>query len=365
MSRSTTSMDHSPDGVTSDPVMHALRLHERGGPEQLVYEEAPIPFVGIGDVLLRVHALSFTPTELTWPSTWVDRRGKDRRPVIPAHEVSGVVMALGYGTTGMRIGDAVCGLADWYRDGAASEYIAMEARNLALIPSSLTHVQAAGIPMGGLTAWQALFVHGRLKAGQWVLIHGAGGGVGTVAVQLAHAAGAHVVATGHASSQQLVTELGAEVFINVDQDRFEGSVDAVDLVFDMVGGDVLHRSWSVVRLSPSWRIREQHQKGRMAHTASTSWSSRIGQNWTSSHAGLRRERCDRLLVRCCHWPMDAMPSRRNSVTRSPARLSCRSAMTDDRQPESSAAPGSHPGATRSRTIPGYLMAPPLAPVWCV
>jgi NADPH:quinone reductase-like Zn-dependent oxidoreductase len=173
--------------------------------------------------------------------------GKDRRPVIPAHEVSGVVMALGYGTTGMRIGDAVYGLTDWYRDGAAAENIAVEARNLALIPSSLSHVQAVGMLRGGLTAWQALFVHGRLEAGQWVLIHGAGGGVGTVAVQLAHAAGAHVVATGHASSQQLVTELGAEVFVNVDQDRFEESVEAVDLVFDLVGGDVLHRSWSVVK----------------------------------------------------------------------------------------------------------------------
>jgi NADPH:quinone reductase-like Zn-dependent oxidoreductase len=156
-------------------------------------------------------------------------------------------MALGDGTTGMRIGDAVYGLTDWYRDGAAAEYVAVEARNLAPIPSSLTHVQAAGMAMGGLTAWQALFVHGRLEAGQWVLIHGAGGGVGTVAVQLAHAVGAHVAAAGHASSQQIVTELGAEVFVNVDQDRFEESVEAVDVVFDLVGGDVLHRSWSVVK----------------------------------------------------------------------------------------------------------------------
>src|SRR5437763_1618793 len=123
-------MEHSPAGMTPDPVMHALRLHERGGPEQLVYEEAPIPFVGIGDVLLRVHALSFTPTELGWPSTWVDRRGKDRRPVIPAHEVSGVIMALGYGTTGMRIGDAVYGPTDRCRDGAAAGYVSAEPRNL-------------------------------------------------------------------------------------------------------------------------------------------------------------------------------------------------------------------------------------------
>ena len=132
------SMDHAPAGTTPGPVMHALRLHERGGPDQLVYEDAPVPFVGIGDVLLRVRALGFTPTELTWPSTWVDRRGKDRRPVIPAHEASGVIVALGYGTTGVCMGDAVYGLTDWYRDGVAAKYAAVEARNLAPLLSSLT-----------------------------------------------------------------------------------------------------------------------------------------------------------------------------------------------------------------------------------
>jgi NADPH:quinone reductase-like Zn-dependent oxidoreductase len=170
--------------------MHALRIHERGGPEGLAYEEAPVPEPGTGDVLVRVHAASFTPTELTWPSTWVDRLGHDRRPVIPGHEVSGTVEALGWGATGFAVGDAVCGLSDWYRDGALAEYVAMEGRNLAPKPASLDHVQAAALPMPGLTAWQALFVHGGPSAGQRVLIHGAGGGVGTVAVQLAHAAGA-------------------------------------------------------------------------------------------------------------------------------------------------------------------------------
>src|SRR5712672_751608 len=111
--------------------MWALRLHERGGPEQLTYEQAPRPYVGIGDVLVRVHAASFTPTELGWPSTWVDHAGRDRRPVIPAHEVSGVVTALGFGTTGFREGDEVYGLLDWYRDGAAADYVAVDVRNLA------------------------------------------------------------------------------------------------------------------------------------------------------------------------------------------------------------------------------------------
>ena len=137
--------------------MWALRLHERGGPEQLAYEQAPCPSVGIGDALVRVHAASFTPTELSWPSTWVDHAGRDRRPSIPAHEVSGVVEALGYGTIGVAVGQAVYGLTDWYRDGAAAEYVAVEARNLAPKPASLSHVDAAAVPLAGLTAWQALF----------------------------------------------------------------------------------------------------------------------------------------------------------------------------------------------------------------
>src|SRR3954454_1227777 len=170
--------------------MWALRLHERGGPEHLAYEQAPRPYVGIGDALVRVHAASFTPTELQWPSTWVDRAGKDRRPVIPGHEVAGVVTALGYGTTGVAIGDAVYGLTDWYRDGAAAELIVVEARNLARKPDPLDHRTAAVIPMVALTAQQALFDHGALAQGQTVAVLGAGGGVGTFAVQLARAAGA-------------------------------------------------------------------------------------------------------------------------------------------------------------------------------
>ena len=116
--------------------MHALRIHKRGGPEGLSYEEAPMPEPGTGDVLVRVQAASFTPTELTWPSTWVDRLGHDRRPVIPGHEVSGTVEALGWGTTGFAVGDAVYGLTDWYRDGTLAEYVAVEARNLAPKPAS-------------------------------------------------------------------------------------------------------------------------------------------------------------------------------------------------------------------------------------
>jgi NADPH:quinone reductase-like Zn-dependent oxidoreductase len=227
--------------------MRALRIHERGGPEGLSYEEAPRPEPGTGDVLVRVGAASFTPTELTWPSTWVDRLGHDRRPVIPGHEVSGVVEALGFGTTRFAVGDAVYGLTDWYRDGSLAEYVAVEGRNLAPKPASLDHVRAAALPMPGLTAWQALFVHGGLSGGQTVLIHGAGGGVGSVAVQLARAAGARVIATGRAGVRDLVTELGAERFVDLDRERFEDVAQEVDLVVDLVGGETLRRSGATVR----------------------------------------------------------------------------------------------------------------------
>jgi len=227
--------------------MRALRAHERGGAERLGYEQTVEPTLGIGDVLVQVHAASFTPTEMDWPSTWVDRAGKDRRPVIPSHEVSGVVTALGYGTTGASIGDPVYGLTDWYRDGAAAEYVAVEARNLAPKPAALGHREAAAIPMAGLTAVQALFDHGRLSAGQTVLILGAGGGVGTMAVQLAHRAGARVVASARAWARELLHSLGADTFVDVDRDDVAAAARDAHLVFDLVGGQGFGRVWSSLR----------------------------------------------------------------------------------------------------------------------
>jgi NADPH:quinone reductase-like Zn-dependent oxidoreductase len=228
-------------------MMHALRAHARGGAEALVYETAPMPSLTIGDVLVRVHAASFTPTELSWPSTWIDRSGHDRAPIVPGHEVSGVVSALGYGATGFAVGDAVYGLTDWYRDGAAAEYVAVSARNLARKPATLAHADAAATTLSGLTAWQALFEHGHLAAGQTVLIHGAAGGVGTYAVQLARAAGARVVATGRAWARDLVTGLGADVFVDVEGERFEEAAPRVDIVLDVIGGEVLERSLAVLK----------------------------------------------------------------------------------------------------------------------
>jgi NADPH:quinone reductase-like Zn-dependent oxidoreductase len=238
---------HEP-ALESGRTMEALRARGRSGPENLVCERVLPPSPGIGDVLLKVRAASFTPTELKWPSTWADRAGKARPAPIPAHEVSGVVAALGYGTTAFAVGDEVYGLTDWYRDGAAADYVAVEARNLAPKPRSLDHTHAAAVPLAALTAWQALFEHGSLSAGQSVLIHGAGGGVGVFAVQLAHSAGAHVVATGRPWAEDLVRELGADEFVDTERQRFEEVVAGeVDVVLDVIGGEIRRRSWALVK----------------------------------------------------------------------------------------------------------------------
>jgi len=227
--------------------MRAVRIHEKAGPEALVVEEAPYPHTAENDVVIRVHAASFTPGELNWPSTWKDRAGRDRGPVIPGHEVSGEVAELGAGTTGLTLGQRAFGLTDWARDGTLAEYVAVEARNLAPLPASIDHIRGAALPMAGLTAWQALFDHAGLRPGQTVLVHGAGGAVGDLAMQLARQAGARVVGTGRERDRAAVLEGGAERFASVDDERFEDVAGQVDVVLDTIGGEVLDRSAAVVR----------------------------------------------------------------------------------------------------------------------
>jgi len=229
--------------------MKAVHIQEPEGfegIEGLVYEDAPDPRPAIGDALVQVRAASFTPTELTWPLR-TDRAGHDRALPIPAHEGSGVVVALGYGTAGISVGDEVYGLIDGYRDGWAAEYVAIEARSLAPKPATVDFIEAAAIPQAGLTSWQALFDHGHLQAGQTVVIHGAGGGVGSVAVQLAHWAGAHVTGTGRARARQRVLDLGADDFVDLERDGWETAIGQADLVYDTIGGDVLARSPAIVK----------------------------------------------------------------------------------------------------------------------
>src|ERR1041384_217863 len=163
--------------------------------------ERPKPHAEINGVVVQIHASSFTGDELTWPSTWTDRAGRDRTPSVPGHDLSGVVVELGYGTTGLSVGQRVFGLTDWSRNGSLAEYTAVEARNLAPLPIDIDHTGAAALPISGLTAWQGLFDHGRLTSGQTVLIHGVGGAVGSTAVQLAREVGARVIGTGRTADR--------------------------------------------------------------------------------------------------------------------------------------------------------------------
>ena len=208
--------------------------------------EVPSPPAAINDVIVEVYAASITGDELSWPSTWTDRADFDRTPSIPGHELAGVVTALGYGTTGLTVGQRVLGLQDWYRDGSLAEYVAIEARNLAPLPDEVDFSEGTALVMPGLTAWQGLFDHGQLQAGQRVLIHGAAGIVGSMAVQLAHHAGAHVIGTGRAAHRQAALDFGADEFIDLDNDPLE-KIGQVDLVFDVLGGDIAKRSLSVIR----------------------------------------------------------------------------------------------------------------------
>ncbi|MFJ5262462.1 NADP-dependent oxidoreductase [Streptomyces sp. NPDC088387] len=227
--------------------MRAITVQDRdAGVGGLTLTELPYPHAAENDVVVRVHAAGFTPGELTWPGTWTDRAGRDRTPSVPGHELSGVVAGLGYGTTGLSVGQRVFGLADWTRDGSLAEYVAVEARNLAPLPADVDHVTAAAVPISGLTAWQALFDHARLTTGQTVLVHGAAGGVGSLAVQLAREAGARVIGTGRADDRDTALGLGADTFVDLQAERIE-DVGEVDVVLDVIGGEILDRSTALVR----------------------------------------------------------------------------------------------------------------------
>jgi len=208
--------------------------------------ERPEPQAAINDVVVQVHASGFVPTELTWPPTWTDRRDRDRTPSIPGHELAGVVTALGYGSTGLSVGQRVFGLADWYRDGTLAEFVAIEARNLAPLPSDVDFAVGASLPISGLTAWQGLFQHGHLQAGQSVLVHGAAGAVGSMTIQLAREAGAYVIGTGRAADRQTVLDFGAQEFVDLANDTLE-DVGEVDLLLDGIGGDIGKRSAGLIR----------------------------------------------------------------------------------------------------------------------
>ncbi|SDS74565.1 NADP-dependent oxidoreductase [Microlunatus soli] len=227
--------------------MKAVVVTEQAaGTAGMTLQERPKPQPAINDVIVEVRGAGFVPTELDWPSTWIDRRGVERAPSIPGHEMAGVVTELGYGTTGLSIGQRVVGLTDWHRDGGLAERIAVEARNLTPLPGDVDFAVAASLPISGLTAWQGLFDHGRLQPGQVVLAHGAAGAVGTMVTQLAREFGGYVIGTGRAADRPKALDFGAHEFIDLDNEPLE-DVGGVDLVFDVIGGEIQKRSAALVR----------------------------------------------------------------------------------------------------------------------
>ena len=227
--------------------MKAIRIHGRGGPDHLVYEDAPQPHPGPGEVLVRVHAAGVIANELKWDATYQTPTGGPHELPIPGRDLSGVVEEVGHGVTTFAPGAEVYALLGYGRDGAEADYTIALPDELAPKPHALDHVRASAVPLSALTAWLALFEHAHLEAGQTALIHGAAGGVGVFAVQLARWAGAQVIATASARNHDFLRELGATRVIDYSTERFEEVVHNIDVVFDTVGGDTLQRSWQVLK----------------------------------------------------------------------------------------------------------------------
>ncbi len=228
--------------------MKAIRIHKQNDTNLLVYEDVPQPQPREDEVLVRVYATGVTPAELGWGATWKTKAGIERQYPIPGHELSGIVTQVGSNVTDLKVGQDVYGFNDFDQDGSEAEYTIVRSAELAPKPSSLTHVQAAAVPLAALTAWKALFEYAKLKAGQTILIHGAAGGVGSFAVQLARWTRAHVVGVDAPWNHDLLLELGCDEVVDFTTTRFEDVVQDVDVVLDAVGvGDAMDRSWAITK----------------------------------------------------------------------------------------------------------------------
>jgi NADPH:quinone reductase-like Zn-dependent oxidoreductase len=227
--------------------MKAVRIHNYGGPEVLKFEDAPRPQPGPGELLVRIHAAAVNPVDWKVRAGYLKERIQYPLPLIPGWDFSGVIEATGPGVTRLKKGDEVYARPDIARNGAYAEYIVAKESEVALKPKSVDHVQAAAIPLAALTAWQALFDTSDLSTGQKVLIHGAAGGVGSFAVQLAKWKGAHVIGTASGRNQSFLRDLGVDEPIDYEKTRFEDVVHDVDVVLDTIGGDTQKRSWKVLK----------------------------------------------------------------------------------------------------------------------
>lgn len=227
--------------------MKVVCIYTYGGPGVLVYEDAPRPHPGDGEVLVRIHAVGINPLD------WKVREGRMKEvchhtlPLVLGWDVSGVVEAIGAGVSRLKVGDEVFSCPDITRDGGYAEFIVIKEPEVAIKPKSIDHLHAAVLPMAGLTAWQTLFSAADLSAGQRVLIHAAAGGVGHLAVQLAKWKGASVIGTAKAHNHEFLRQLGADQVVDYDTERFEDVVQPVDVVLDTIGGETQARSWKVVK----------------------------------------------------------------------------------------------------------------------
>jgi NADPH:quinone reductase-like Zn-dependent oxidoreductase len=232
---------------TTSQTMKAIRIYNYGGPEVLKYEESPRPQAGEGEVLIRVYATSVNPIDWRVRAGYMKDFIPHSFPLVLGWDVSGVIEEVGPKAPRFRKGDEVYSLPDHTRNGAYAEYIAVRESEVALKPNALHHVRAAAVPLATLTAWQALFDTAQLQPGQRVLIHGAAGGVGHFAVQLAKWKGAHVIGTASATNHEMLYELGADELIDYTVRKFESRVREVDVVLDTIGGDTQERSWQVLK----------------------------------------------------------------------------------------------------------------------
>jgi NADPH:quinone reductase-like Zn-dependent oxidoreductase len=233
--------------------MKAVYLAQKGGAESLISGEILRPNPDARQVLVEVHATAIMPTEVQWAPTFQTQSGGPRPfPVVLGHEFSGVVADIGPDVSGFKAGEEVFGLNDWFANGAEAEYCVVDHGGLARKPKSLSHAEAAVVPISALTAWQGLFERGNLQRGQRVLIHGAAGNVGMFAVQVARWRGARVIATASAANLDFVRALGADQVIDYRKTPFEDVICDVEVVFDPVGGETLDRSWKV--LKPGGRV---------------------------------------------------------------------------------------------------------------
>lgn len=227
--------------------MRVFRFNDSPTAPALIEGEAPKPALKLGEVLVKVKAAGVTPTELLWYPTSHALDGSARHGAIPGHEFSGVVEEVGEGIDPSLKDTEIYGMSDWFAEGATAEYCITVPASIAPKPANLTHAEAASVPIGALTAWQGLIDRAKLQSGERILIHGGSGAVGVHAIQIAKRIGAHVATTGSARNFDFLHDLGADELIDYRTERFEEKARDMDVVFDVLGGETLHRSWDVLK----------------------------------------------------------------------------------------------------------------------